>query len=302
MRKLVVYIKLGSGGNWAKECIENNYIKIGFTEISSDIILTKDVKSIKAEYERVCKSNYEAGNFSSQLFLFPDTDENTIWITFHNQLMYWCRAELNFEVKADNTKIKKCIIPWQASSKGGTELRLDNLSGKLLKTQGFRGTLCVPAAEDYVIRKINDKEDEELVALKHSKDEVLTSLNIIVKNLYWDDFELLIDLLFLRAGFQRVSEAGALLKEIDLSLFHPVLNLNVFVQIKCECDYKTYLEWKNKVEAQLYDLFYFVCNIPKGDLINFKEENKKFHLLKDIELAEMILLNGLIDWVMRKAK
>jgi len=308
MTNPVIYIKLGSGGKWAKDCFENNYVKISFTEISSDIILTKDEILIRSEYEKVCKSKQEASNLCSQLLLFLNTNEKTIWITFYNQQMYWCTAESEFHlIKSplkdnNNTKIKKCISCWAACSKKGEELTFNNLSGKLLKTQGFRGTVCTPDAWDYVLKKINDEEDEELINLKDNKINLLKTLNKVVKSLYWDDFELLIDLLFLKGGFQRNSEVGAFLKEIDLNLYHPVLNLNVFVQIKCECDYKTYDDWKQMAESQPCDLFYFVCNIPKGKFIKYKEENKKFHLLKDIELAEMILLNGLLDWVIKKSK
>jgi hypothetical protein len=138
----------------------------------------------------------------------------------------------------DKTKTRPAIGRWsdKDNSSNAKLLTAGNISGKLLKTQGFRGTICTVPAEKYALAKINGEQLQEV-------DEVVTSLNdlkenlaLLIKHLQWKDFETLVDLIFRNAGWQKVGETGKTQKTLDLDLFAPVTGESAIVQIKSESD------------------------------------------------------------------
>ena len=58
----------------------------------------------------------------------------------------------------------------------------------------------------------------------------------LIKELTWQDFETLIDLIFTQAGWKRVSKVGKTAKTLDLDLEAPVTNEKCLVQIKSSSD------------------------------------------------------------------
>lgn len=125
----------------------------------------------------------------------------------------------------------------------------------------------------------------------------------LIQKLTWQDFEVLIDLIFRNAGYQRLGVIGKAVKTIDLSLLHPLSNEKVFVQIKSAASLETYKAWKEEVEIKGSDFtkYYFTVHSPSPDLTAFEEtEVDKFPLWREKELSEMVIRFGLIDWLMQK--
>jgi len=96
------------------------------------------------------------------------------------------------------------------------------LRGDLLKTQGFRGTICDVKIKEYVINKINGKEPEEVKATVEAMRELESRVATLITKLRWQDFETLIDLIFREAGYNRTSDVGKTQKTFDLDLISPV--------------------------------------------------------------------------------
>lgn len=54
----------------------------------------------------------------------------------------------------------------------------------------------------------------------------------MIASLHWADFETLVDLMFARMGWQRVSRVGGSQKDTDLVLIQPATGEAAFVQVK----------------------------------------------------------------------
>lgn len=303
MKPRLVYIKLGSGSEWADECLLKGIIRIGYRDIPDEVFQTEDLDKIWYKHTELGFSNRAASTYWSQLKIFFESDENTIWITFHQQKLWWCKAKSGYRFDNDNTKYKEVIGRWSDTDINGNILWEDNLSGALLKTKSYLSTLCVPDAEEYAWNKIHGLQSENAIQFEKDLAAFKKSTVALIQKLTWQDFEVLIDLIFRNAGFQRLGVIGKAVKTIDLSLLHPLSNEKLFVQIKSAASLNTYKEWKKevKVEGSDFTKYYFTVHSPSEDLKTFDEaESEYFTLWREKELSEMVIRFGLIDWLLQK--
>lgn len=127
----------------------------------------------------------------------------------------------------DKTKTRPVIGQWSDKDINRNVLLAGNISGKLLKTQGFRGTICRVPEQKYAISKINCELIKEVIDVEHAMDILKSKLTLLIQNLQWKDFETLVDLIFRQAGWQRVGDKGKTQKTLDLELFAPVTGTSV---------------------------------------------------------------------------
>ena len=118
----------------------------------------------------------------------------------------------------------------------------------------------------------------------------------------WKDFELLCDLIFANAGWQRQSTLGGTEKSIDLDLISPVTSRRLFVQVKSESTKETFQKYLNEfAEMDQYDEMYFVVHSPKDDVSTWsKGRNKKIKVFDASDIARLTVSAGLTDWMIKK--
>ena len=104
---------------------------------------------------------------------------------------------------------------------GKHELLVDNLDGRITKVQAYRGTICSVELEEYLIRRINGEVIPEVEEAKEAFSNLINKVENLIKGLWWQDFELLTDLVFSKLGWQRYSVLGKTEKGIDLDLYSP---------------------------------------------------------------------------------
>jgi hypothetical protein len=122
----------------------------------------------------------------------------------------------------------------------------------------------------------------------------------LIRNLTWKDFELLVDLVFSNAGWQRVSVLGKTEKNIDLDLRSPVTGERVMVQIKAASD-KEEFEFYCQEFSRMKDFarFFYVVHTPKKSLSNAKAPSLT-QLVFAEQLAELVVNAGLVRWLIEK--
>jgi hypothetical protein len=303
MKAHLLYIKLGEGSNWADECLEKGIIRIGFRDIPNELFKTEDLDKIWYKHTVIGFSNRAADTYWMQLNHFFQADKKTVWITFHQQKMWWCNAKSGYHLDNDDTKYKVVIGSWSDKDVNGNTLWEANLSGDLLKTKSYPSTLCEPGAAEYAWNKIYCLQSAATIQFEKDLAQLKKSTVALIKKLSWQDFETLIDLIFRNAGFQRMSRAGGVQKTIDLSLLHPITNEKIFVQIKSASSLGVYEAWKEEVEIKNSDStrYYFTVHTPGADLTNYDEHApEKFSLWREKEISDMVLRFGLIDWLVQK--
>ena len=228
----VLFIKLGGGGEWESDCIlKSNTLRLGFNEADFQSCLNGDWDKIKNDYFKSVKNKGVASGYVNQIKYFFQEPENTIWITFFNNKLWWTKAKTEVVLKKDGTKTRACLSKWSDKDIEGKTLFVENISGNLLKTQGFRGTICTVKIKDYLLRKINAEKSKTVLSTEESYKNLKNNLCELIKELTWQDFETLVDLIFTQAGWKRVSKVGTA-KTLDLDLKAPVTNEKCLVQIK----------------------------------------------------------------------
>ena len=297
------FIKLGGKGEWEADCIESSSpcIRLGFRS-------NQHKESLAGKWDAVYnywlneegKTPGKATEYTNQVKAFYTLDEATIWITFYKRKLFWCRASSKITEQPDKTRIRKVISNWSSQDINGYELHIDNLSGALTKVQGFRGTICRVDAADYLLKKINGEMSPEIVQAEASLHQLEESLVPLIRKLGWKDFELLADMIFTQAGWQRLSSLGKTQKSIDLDLLSPVTGKRAFVQVKSQADLEIFLRYKVDFEnMNQYDEMYFIVHSPTQELAAHSEQSDVVLLTVD-RLAKLIVSAGLTNWLIRK--
>lgn len=147
----VLFIKLGEGGKYEKECIEKNQtLRLSYHEVNHEYCLKHEWDKIDDYYiNEEHKKSYVATSHRNQIKQFYEEGEKTLWITFYNNKVWWCFSKPKITLLPDGTKTGPVIGSWSDKDIEGKILYAGNISGKLLETQGFRGyvkfliTLCI---------------------------------------------------------------------------------------------------------------------------------------------------------------
>lgn len=307
----VLFIKLGPGGDFEKDCIKEKTLMLGYSEVDHELCKKGDWEKVKKIFlEKKCSSSV-ATNHMNQIKQFYTADEKTLWITFHANNLWWCFSKPEITICSDETetitKTRPVIGEWSNKDTDGKPLSFDRLSGKLLKTQGYRGTICKVEAKDYLINKINGTPSEKLKNVIDSKSCLENNLIELIKDLSWQDFEILVDLIFRNGGWQRSSTLGDQLKTIDLDLMSPLTGDKIAVQVKSRSTkerFEQYVEDFTKFEG--YRHFYYFVHQPENYLRNYPEiteikDDVTVHLVFGEKISKMIISSGLIDWIINKS-
>lgn len=298
----VLFIKLGQSGKYEKDCIENDdTLRLGYGEVDHQLCINKEWDKVHNYFTTQEKSkSFVATSHTNQIKQFYEEDEKTLWITFYANKLWWCFSKPEITLLPDKTKIRPVIGKWSDKDIKGTVLLSSNISGKLLKTQGFRGTICSVPEKKYAIAKINGEQLAEVADVEKAMSELKIKLTLLIKNLQWKDFETLIDLIFRQAGWQRVGDTGKTQKTLDLDLFAPVTGERAIVQIKAQSDLKEFLNYQNQFSVMSdYDKFFYVVHTANGKLLTYENETEtKLYLVEKV--AELAVSAGLVEWIIKK--
>lgn len=299
----VNYIKLGKNGLYTKECLENGYIKLGYNEIDHSLCI--DGKWEEAREYIILK--YKCGNATAtkhcnQIKKFYENGDNVLWITFFGNKMWWCFSSNKITFNSDRTKIRKTINEWSDKDIKNNFLSEDRIRGDIRAKKFFRGTICNVPDKEYIINKINGESSLDVIKCEEATKSLKQSVEKLISSLQPVDFELLVDLIFRQAGWQRVDYAGGNLPDIDLALYTPITNENVAVQIKASSDLRQFNDWRAIIlTMDQFDRFYYVVHTPLDNLRNYRaDEEENIDLLMSERLSELVISYGLVDWLIRK--
>lgn len=302
----VLFIKLGQGGQFERECIEQNQtLRLGYKEVDHKLCKAGQWDKVHSYFTTEENSkNYVATSHSNQIKQFYEEDESTLWITFYANKLWWCFSSPEITLLSDKSKTRPVIGKWSDQDINTNVLLAGNISGKLLKTQGFRGTICSVPEKKYALAKINNEQTREVVEVEQAMFQLKSKLILLIQNLQWKDFETLVDLIFRQAGWQRVSDLGKTQKTLDLELLSPVTGERAIVQIKAQSNLKEFLDYEERFVPMNndYDKFFFVLHTDKNDSIRTFHENEvsevKIYLVDKV--ADLTISAGLVEWVIKK--
>lgn len=292
------YIKLGRGGDWEAESLRDGVLRFGYREAPHDLCARGDWQGVWEAMKTIRGDAGAATRDVNQIRAYYEADEHSIFITFVGGLLYWCRPSGPVELLDDRSHRRQTAEGWRNTSVNGTLLSADRLSGRLLKVQMFRGTICDVRAGDYLLRKLSDQLSPEVAAAEEAERALMTAIVDLMRLLTWQDFELLVDLVFSTSGWRRVSQVGRTQKTVDLELILPSTAERAFVQVKSQATSAALNDYVARLaEADAYDRMFFVWHT--GDITE-ESSPAGVILLGPRKLSRMVLDAGLSSWLREK--
>ncbi|AFI83759.1 MULTISPECIES: restriction endonuclease [Gammaproteobacteria] len=297
------YIKLGDGGKWERHCIEEQQtLRLGYESPHHQESLSGEWDTVRNFWLSARNGNQGAASRDlNQIRDFYELSESDIWITFYQRRLYWCHAHKEVHELEDGSRIRNVIGSWSCYDKKGSPLSIENIDGRITKVQGYRGTICGVELPEYLLRKINGEVQPEIQSTKEALAALKVNIENLIKGLWWNDFELLIDLIFSQSGWQRISVLGKTEKDIDLDVFSPVTQKRAFVQVKSTTtanQIQSYREIFN--QHHQYDEMYFVFHTFSGNLENLNIDDPRVAVWDISRVADLVINAGLIGWLLAK--
>jgi hypothetical protein len=262
------YIKLGAGGAWEAASLDGDRIEWGFASDSHALAKAGDWASAKARYIAQGTSPATATSNVRELRDFYTLGADTLWITFARGFLWWAFAEpaviyKGAETGPEGSRHRRTIGQWRNTDVSGQPLTMNSLSTVLTQLAGYPRTICSVGAADYLLRRINADEEPAVAAARAAREALLASAAELIRQLHWAEFELMVDLVFARSGWRRVSVLGGTMKDIDLLLEQPVTGERASVQVKSSADQAVLDGCLAAFEASpLATRFFFVATAP----------------------------------------
>lgn len=305
-----IYIKLGVGGEWDDYCLkEFQALRIGYCEIDHGACLSgnKWDTTVLEQCRGIIKGRnlIAAKNHVTQLRSFYEAPaQDTVWITFSGNCLWWCKASDEIKLLDNNNKIRETSRNWSNADINGKPLTYDTLNGRLLATQSYRQTICEVREKKYLIDKLNGRVSREVSDAQKSLSGLADTLKPLIRSLKDYDFEILIDLIFRQGGFYRTGKLGGTQKDIDLDLINPVTGEKVVVQVKSQASKKVFDIYQSRFNNMTggYSRFVFATHSPVGkwaDSAKIAECGIELWLVDKI--AEQAARFGLAGWLIDKA-
>lgn len=304
----VRYIKLGEKGAWEAAALDHNELHFGENEGADihEMGRRGDREGIVAALVTKGKTPGSAADAARQIVDFYQLGGDCLWITFARRRLWWAFAEpdvisLGVATRDHGDCMRKVIGAWRDTDILGHPLRMDALSSKLTQVAAYRNTICTVAEEAYCLRRIN-AVPEPIVAEAEAARAALHAVAVkLIATLHWRDFELLVDLIFARSGWQRISEVGGTQKDTDLRLLQPTTGDRAFVQVKSKADQDVLDKSIARFQATGdFSHMFFVCHSPNPRLTAPPMPN--VHLWVGSSIAAAAVGVGLLDWLIDRAR
>jgi hypothetical protein len=302
--KRAYYIKLGEKGKYEQSAISESKLIIGYSGQSIQDINNGNWEKIREQLFQASKG--KKGVATRDLNGLRQISESTsedLWITFYQEMMWWCRLGPKEVFQGDKSKYRLVDGKWSNRDVCDNPLEINSIPGILSKIQGFRGTVCKVRALETLKRLVNNESSPEYKEIVKCKTELINSVEKGIKKLNPKDFETFVDLVFRESGWRRVSPKGETMKYVDLELEDPITKERYQVQIKTRATFEDFESYAKKFTPRPpLRWFYFVVHSPTEELKTLKNPWPNVKLIGPGQLSEMVVRLGLADWLMSHIK
>ena len=299
----VRYIKLGTGGKWARRCFERGELHFGDVGEPHDLCLTGDWDGARRYMvETLGRSPGPATDALREMRDFYELPDGTLWVTFSGGSLWWttsCGAVTDLRrTPGDHGAFMRRTTGWRNEALMGAPLRNDLLSTRLTKVAAYQKTICKIEEVDYLLRKINQEDEPCAFRGRQALYELVSAAEEMIPRLHEREFELLADLMLAHMGWSRISTLGGSMPDVDLIAAQPATGERAFVQVKSRANQAVLDDYITRFEASGLDRMFFICHSPVGRLI--APENDRIHVWANRDLAMKINTAGLYEWLIER--
>jgi hypothetical protein len=218
----VRYIKLGEKGKWVRGALSQGILPFGYRAVDHVSCAQGNWKEVRGQLIGMGRTNGGVSQGLRELKDFYGLPDDTLWVTIADGHVWWTFADgpvlENDEVDPEApTRFRRTRNAWCKTSLSGVPLAVRSLSSALTSTANYQMTICAIKQADYLLRKIRDEIDPLRAAADILKVETVALAAKMIQQLDWRDFETLVDLIFMRGGWQRISALGRIRPMLTLS-------------------------------------------------------------------------------------
>ena len=279
----VRYIKLGAGGSFARSSLDKGELQLGYHEVPHDLCAAGDWNGVLTYFSGFRKTIGKASD---------STREIQDWWGFAEPEVTWLGIDHNLSA----SRKRRMIGGWRNTNIHGEPLRINDLTTRLTQVANYQGTICAVRAQDYLLRRINGADEPVLKSATAARAAMLASAQDMITGLHWADFEIMVDLIFARGGWQRVSVLGKTMADVDLVIEQPTLGETASVQVKSKASQAVLDGHIAYFTASGHARTFFVCHTPTGALSTCDAPG--VHLWTGEPLAGIAVKSGLFEWLM----
>ncbi len=302
--KRAYYIKLGEKGKYEQSAISESKLIIGYGGQSLQDINSGNWGKIGEQLGQASKGKKGVATKDlNGLRRICESTSEDLWITFSQEMMWWCRLGPKEVFQGDKSKYRLVDGKWSNKDVDDHQLDLSSIPGIISRIQGFRGTVCKVRPLETIRRLVNNEPGPEYKGIAECNTALVQSVEKGIRVLNPKDFETFVDLVFRESGWRRLSPKGETMKYIDLELEDPITKERYQVQIKSKATRKEFDYYAKQFNPkQPLRWFYFVVHSPNEELKALDNPWPNVKLIGPGQLSEMVVRLGLVDWLMSHIK
>lgn len=298
----VRYIKLGTGGEWERECFDTGTCRIGFNTGMPGVLelyRAANWDGIAEHWRRRVQSSGTATRYANEVRKFVEDQGSTLGISFDSERLYWGFLEpgspLIPHASGDGTT-RHIAGGWSCRDQKGRELKRGELAGTLTKLSMYRGTSCEVDCDEYVLRRINGESLPALEAAVGAMSALRSATVELMRLLEPRDFELRIELVFSVSGWRRQSVVGKTQKTLDLDLVLPTTDERALVQVKSrthQAEFDEYVRLFDEMDSNARVFFVYLTGQARTD-------DARINVHGPEQVATLVIDAGVVTWLIRR--
>jgi agmatine deiminase len=297
-------VKLGAQRFWTDECLGRGTIRFGFNNIPEG----------------------NEGQHESMGLFWPHEGRGSarsIWITFSEGLLWWTRPTGQpvryLGLKQENSSRDKELAcqAWSCTNAKGQALHVQRLPGAVQQLQFTRstGSRVNEAATQPLLQMLNGTPSDThrgLASLLGSQSELRALSEQAICALSPKNLESLVDMMFVKAGFLRLTEFGGTMLDIDgLYQSNTLVGMafrdpadrpkRIGVQVKQRAGSQQLESYRRKLsdyDSEFADEFWFIVAQPEGLDANAISPEPRFRYVGPEQLIEWAIELGFLRWLL----
>lgn len=340
--KRACHIKLGRGGELADECIRNGKLYIGyFTGEATLPLLVRPDERKWEDLRRQLQGDPTYANDAArtaalnQVKAVVDDDGGSLWFTFHGSRMYWTFVDTAFPLLPwPGHGTYRRTTGWRCADLKGTQIDEGMITTRISQVRTYQRT--VRGYDDrpddggvnfnpvqYLRNRVLGEPQPSEIEARDAQETLERIAEQLIVRLSDKEFENFVDLIFVGDGWQRVTEVGGLMADIDGQYQHATSGAVAKVQVKSSISMSRLEE--NPImggEGGSGDWIFWVYHTADpgferdvvsryGSQVHGHEQSwhpypgphspGRLYLLNRGRLAKLAVRKGLVGWLRQKA-
>jgi hypothetical protein len=299
------YIKLGEKGKWVRRALGQGILPFGYRAVDHQSCANGNWEEVRRQLIAMGRTNGGTSQGLRELKDFYGLPDDTLWVTMADGHVWWTFADgpvLKLDEAAPEapSRFRQTRNGWCKTSLKGVPLTVRSLGSALTSTANYKMTICAIKQSGYLLRKIRGEIDPLRAAAEVLKAETIEMAVKLIRQLDWRDFETLVDLIFTRCGWHRISALGRGQTDVDLVLKQPVTGETAWVQVKSRSTQAEFDEYLGRFHRDgSCDRFFFICHSAASTPTQSADSKAQFWSAERV--ASAAAETGLLDWLVDHA-